>query len=282
MKERALVFDCQGENLVGVLAEPDAPAHSAVLVVVGGPQYRAGSHRQFVQLARTLAEGGVAVLRFDCRGMGDSSGTTAGFEDFSDDIAAALQALQAACPMAQHLTLWGLCDGASAALLYLHDTADARVSGLVLLNPWVRSAASLARTHVKHYYVQRLLQGEFWRKLLSGGVARRAATDLLRNLRIAVAPSASPSASVSVPFQDRMRDAWLRFEGPVLLVLSGNDYTAKEFLEHSAADATWHEHLARAPRLTRLVLADADHTFSSSASSQALENATLKWLQRLI
>ena len=31
---------------------------SAVLVIVGGPQYRAGAHRQFVQLARRLAAAG--------------------------------------------------------------------------------------------------------------------------------------------------------------------------------------------------------------------------------
>jgi alpha/beta superfamily hydrolase len=45
-----------------------------VLVIVGGPQYRAGSHRQFTLLARSLAEQGFAVLRFDYRGMGDSTG----------------------------------------------------------------------------------------------------------------------------------------------------------------------------------------------------------------
>ena len=69
MREEALVFGCGGEALVGVLARPDAPAARGVLIVVGGPQYRAGSHRQFTHLARELARNGIASLRFDYRGM---------------------------------------------------------------------------------------------------------------------------------------------------------------------------------------------------------------------
>ena len=42
---------------------------------------------------------------------------------------------------------------------------------MALLNPWVRSEATLAKAHVKHYYVQRLLSKEFWAKLVSGGLA---------------------------------------------------------------------------------------------------------------
>ena len=57
--ERALVFECEGEQLVGIVAAPEA-ARVGVLVIVGGPQYRAGSHRQYVLLSRRLASAGVA------------------------------------------------------------------------------------------------------------------------------------------------------------------------------------------------------------------------------
>ena len=72
--EQALTFDCDGERLVGVVAVPERPVPVGVLIVVGGPQYRAGSHRQFVHLARRLAGAGIAAMRFDYRGMGDASG----------------------------------------------------------------------------------------------------------------------------------------------------------------------------------------------------------------
>ncbi len=79
--ERPVLFECEGEQLVGVIALPELRRAIAVLVVVGGPQYRAGSHRQFVLLARRLAAAGFPVLRFDYRGMGDSTGAARTFEE---------------------------------------------------------------------------------------------------------------------------------------------------------------------------------------------------------
>lgn len=54
MNEHALLLPCGQDTLVGVLSLPDAPSNTAVVIVVGGPQYRVGSHRQFVLLARAL------------------------------------------------------------------------------------------------------------------------------------------------------------------------------------------------------------------------------------
>ena len=78
--EEPLVFECAGEALVGILSLPATYVRTAVVIVVGGPQYRAGSHRQFVSLARCLAAGGIAALRFDHRGIGDSAGRQRPFD----------------------------------------------------------------------------------------------------------------------------------------------------------------------------------------------------------
>ena len=86
MKERCLSFECGGETLLGILHEPRIHKETGVLVIVGGPQYRVGSHRQFVLMARALANVGYAVLRFDYRGMGDSTGCPRGFEAVDKSI----------------------------------------------------------------------------------------------------------------------------------------------------------------------------------------------------
>ncbi len=168
--EQALTFECGGERLVGIVAVPEQPAPVGVLIVVGGPQYRAGSHRQFVHLARRLAREGIAAMRFDYRGMGDAGGEARSFEDVSEDIAAAIAAFRRACPAVEQFVLWGLCDAASAALMYIDASRDASVAGVVLVNPWVRSEATLAKTRIKHYYARRLLERDFWAKLLRGRV----------------------------------------------------------------------------------------------------------------
>ena len=275
--ERALTFDCQGDELFGVLSEPASPCETGVVVVVGGPQYRAGSHRQFVLLARALARQGFAVLRFDVRGMGDSAGSPRGFEDIGDDIAAAIATLMREVPAVRQVALWGLCDGASAALLHVDAARDPRVRGLVLLNPWVRSPESLARVQLRHYYWQRLAQRAFWTKLLSGGVGQAAWRDLLANLK---ARRASAPRAVQLPYQHRMARGWAAFDGDILLVLSGNDFTAKEFVDATRSDPAWAGAL-RHPRLQRQELPEADHTFTARAWHTRVDELTIAWLQAL-
>jgi exosortase A-associated hydrolase 1 len=275
--EQALVFTCGGETLLGIVSPAVAPSGLGVVIVVGGPQYRAGSHRQFVSLARALAAAGFPALRFDYRGMGDSEGALRNFEHCGDDIAAAIDAFITAQPGLQRVVLWGLCDGASAALLYLHARRDARVAGLALLNPWVRSEASLAKTHVKHYYAQRLKEREFWMKLLSGKVAFKALSDLAGNLTKAFAGERTSAAPAAGPFQQRMAQAWAALAGPVLLLLSERDLTAQEFSEFTATDTHW-KAAFRAQPGTRMTLSAADHTCSTPGSQQAMEAATCQWL----
>ena len=277
--DRAITFTCEGETLVGVATLPSAAGDTAVLIIVGGPQYRAGSHRQFVQLARCLAAEGFPVLRFDSRGMGDSSGSPRDFEHISADIGCAIGALMAPAPTVKRVVLWGLCDGASAALLYLHQHPhDARIGGLCLLNPWVRSEATLARTHVKHYYRQRLMQREFWAKLLRGGVAWQALRGLFGNLQKAAVSAARMSSEDMGPYTRQMALGWQEFRGPILLVLSGNDLTAQEFTQACGSDPAWQAALRRSG-VTRMDLSGADHTLSETPARLRFEAGFLAWLK---
>jgi exosortase A-associated hydrolase 1 len=280
--ERALTFSCGGERLVGVLAEPAIDSDIGVVIVVGGPQYRAGSHRQFVLLARSLAAAGVVVLRFDYRGMGDATGAARSFDDIDDDVAAAIDSLSTACPAIKKIALWGLCDGASAALLYWQRTRDARVAGMTLLNPWVRSEATLARTHLKHYYGRRFLAGAFWAKVARGEL--NVATTLRsigRTLAAAGERRRPANASGAMSFQDRMADGLESFSGAVLILLSGRDLTANEFVEWIRASPQRSSLLERT-NVERHDVADADHTFSTQQWRREAECRTLDWLQRTL
>ncbi len=274
MTERVLSFACEGEPLVGILAEPapqdGTPADVGVLIIVGGPQYRAGSHRQFTLLARHLAAHGIATLRFDYRSMGDSGGEARNFERVGDDIAAAITALLAARPGLRGVVLHGLCDAASAALMYCEADADARVLGLALQNPWFRSEQGQAQAVLSHYYGKRLRSPDFWLKLLKGGVGLRALRDWRRNRSTA---RAAPAARRD-DFRIRMLRAWRNNALPVVLQLSGEDLTAREFtLGFDQAQPDW----PRRPRLTLHRHADADHTFSDIATAQRMQDELLAW-----
>lgn len=268
----------EGQNMLGIvsLPAPGIPLHRiGVVIVVGGAQYRVGSHRQFVQLARFLAAAGYAVLRFDFPGMGDSSGEPGTFEQSAHHIAAAIDALCIHSPKVDRLVLWGLCDGASASLLYMQTKQDPRVAAMVLLNPWVRSDAGLARAQVKHYYRQRLLEPAFWRKLVAGGVGWKALRGLVSNLH--TMQQKTPEA---LTFQELMAQGWRTFDGKIMIILSERDLTAQEFLEHTRTHPAWHGLLSRSG-VTPYKVNGADHTFSSLLTQREVETVTLDWMNRL-
>lgn len=279
--EQAVAFPCAGETLLGMLAVPEQPATVGVVIVVGGPQYRVGSHRQFLLLSRAVAAAGYPAMRFDYRGMGDSAGALRDFETVNEDIAAAISAFQQNCPQVKRIVLWGLCDAASANLLYWDAAQDGRVSGLVLLNPWVRSEATLARAHIKHYYGQRLLQADFWRKLLSGKLGfGRAIGGFLASLKSARRDDNGTVREDALPFQKKMERGLGSFPGQILLVLSGNDYTAKEFIETLESNPAWAQAFTN-PRTSRTDVENADHTFSTAEWRQQVELATVAWLREV-
>lgn len=277
--ECPITFACDGESLFGIVSLPARPNGMGVVVVVGGPQYRVGSHRQFVLLARRLAADGYTVLRFDLRGMGDSTGPLTTFESSTADLSAALGAFESAYPQPLGYALWGLCDGASALLLYLDSSADPRVKAICLVNPWVRAAESLARTHLKHYYFQRLLQREFWAKFLRGQIGLGAARELGQKLHRSLAGGAASYDGKKQHYVARMACACLRFGGPVLVALSEDDFTAREFEEVSGSSEAWQRALSRS-NVARAEVAGADHTFSDHLARRRLEDLTLKLLGR--
>jgi exosortase A-associated hydrolase 1 len=279
-EERALVFDCAGESLVGILSVGQAASTRGVLIVVGGPQYRVGSHRQFALLARHLAGRGVPALRFDYRGMGDAGGETRTFEHVGADIRCAVDRFFAEVPGLRDVVIWGLCDAASAALFYAHQ--DERVSGLILLNPWVRTEQGIARAQLRHYYVLRLLQAGFWSKLARGEFRfLEAAGALAGSIRDALWRRRPPDAGSSAreaPLPERMADGLRRFRGRALFILSGNDLTAQEFKDAVARSADW-KRLLESERVSRHDLPQANHTFARRDWRDEVATLTEAWIR---
>lgn len=102
MQETRLAFDSHGQTLVGTLLSPSGPGPfpAALLVPGSGPVDRDSDHRRMAlgvtrELAQALTAAGFVTLRYDKRGVGESSGEwlAAGLTDNVDDAAAALEAL---------------------------------------------------------------------------------------------------------------------------------------------------------------------------------------------
>ena len=131
LEQRALRFHARGDALIGIVDVPERPLARGMLILADSTQYRAGSHRQFTLLSRLLAARGVAVMRFDRLGAGDSEGEAA--MRGQDDIGAAMKEFFIHVPEMKESVILASGDAAGCAALYA--ARDARVTGLALLDP---------------------------------------------------------------------------------------------------------------------------------------------------
>lgn len=285
--ERAVMMVGEQGPLLAILSMPrisggQGSPQSAALIVPGQPQTRVGSHRMFVELARGLAGCGIVTLRFDVGGWGDSPGEPRAFERSAHDIAVAARMLAEAAsgPSRQAARVWvgGLCDGASAAMLALPAIERAGVSpaGVYLLNPWVRSEASLGDAMIKNYYAKRVLDPELWRRIFTGKVGlRNLVVDPIRHLSAKLLAggtrtSASGSGGTDLDPAAATAGADLpstfithreAFKGRLATILSGADLTAAETESLISGDSRWKRGIeGKGAALLRIP--DADHTLT--------------------
>lgn len=165
--ETPVVFDCKGQQIVGMLHLPNGRSRvPAVLLLHGFAGHKTEIHRMFVKLARQLTAQGIACLRFDFRGSGDSAGE---FEDMTirSQIADALEAVKF---LGRHkrvnskrLAVVGFSLGGAIAA-HLVGREKAGVKSLVLIAPVAEgpgildelatpeAVASLAQTGLTDYF----------------------------------------------------------------------------------------------------------------------------------
>lgn len=136
--ETPVVFESKGQQVVGMLHLPEGSGRfPAALLLHGFTGTKVEPHRMFVKISRTLAEHGIASLRFDFRGSGDSAGD---FEDMTirSEVGDSLEAIRF---LARHkrinsrrLALIGMSMGGAIAA-HVVAREKHRIKSLVLLAP---------------------------------------------------------------------------------------------------------------------------------------------------
>lgn len=293
MYEKPLLINSGGKQLLAILHMPEEVlTDTALLIAVGGPQTRVGSHRQFLLLARYMVKQGVPVLRFDHAGMGDSEGNNSSFlsvyRDFEPVVVSLFQHTNV-----KKYCFWGLCDAVSAGLLYFSVSNDDRLAGFIALNPWVRQQHTEAQAYLSNYYLRRVLDKEFWKKVVTLRVNIFASVYSFIRLCIlsrrsgpdAQKTGASTKTGKDVTWPEFTEDNYVqgmlsglkKLKKQCFLILSGNDLTADEFRMLSEKDQGWALAMEEA-LIDQITIAKANHTFSSRHWRQQVEEFTLKSL----
>ena len=130
-------------TLRGIAVRPDArPAPLCAVFLNAGAQHRMGPNRMWTEAARRWAHEGIASLRLDMLGIGESDGEVSPYPqdmtlygpEFHTRVIAVMDELQR-LGFAQRFLLIGLCSGAYWALHA--GLEDDRVAGIMMLNPAV-------------------------------------------------------------------------------------------------------------------------------------------------
>jgi pimeloyl-ACP methyl ester carboxylesterase len=256
-------------GLRGVITWPAAPseARSAVIFLNTGGDPRAGIGRFAVLGARALAAQGVASLRFDFPGVGDSADPADGrrhiYEvDRTADIQAAVELMNA--EGFTDLTLAGVCAGAYHAIQAA--MADIGVRRVLAISPvklvW-RQGDSLAvanqdQGRATSFYASCLTKAETWKRLVGGDIdvvavlktvmgrvlarlaARRDDTTKVFQAQIAAAAARGVQISILVGVDDASLDEVETYFGPkgaVMTRLPGMSTVVEPGLDHGLARA---------------------------------------------
>ena len=273
--EEIVSFESHGAMLRGILGRPETPRGIAAILIHGWSGYRIGPQRLLVHAGRLLNHRGVATLRFDLRGRGESDGEidAACLDGMIDDARAALEFLIGRTSP-DRVAAIGICSGGNVAIGAA--TLDPRVDRLALWStlpfiPQKRAADQMRRkAGYSVEYFRKLFRRETWRKLLRGainfGMIRRVLFgkgDLKKNDE-----GRNP--------KDSSRDimaAFAQYRGEALFAYGGNDPEAPGAREV-------YESFCRARGIPSefVIVEGANHNFYSERWRQELLESTANWL----
>lgn len=282
MREQAVAFGA-GNGLSGVLTTPTtAPARDlAVVILNAGIVHRVGPNRLHVTLARRLARSGLATLRFDLSGLGESEARADGLgyaERVLQEARAAMDLLEARCGR-RRVALLGICSGADNGLRIAR--ADARVAGAVLIEGYAWESPGY---HLE-FFARRAASLRTWKRLVRGRVSLLG---VLRRLAASRRSAAGATAS-----EDGGLDALKRPEPADVAsdMLALAESGRRMLLVYSREGVPYYNfrrlfrrrirHLEGSGRVTVRILAATNHTFSPLGVQQRFCEVVGDWMSAL-
>jgi pimeloyl-ACP methyl ester carboxylesterase len=275
----------EGGRLAGIFCR-DLTGHQprkAVVFVNAGAIYHVGWARMHVDMARELARSGIASLRFDLAGIGDSEASWDGpphlYSALSEDMRAAIDWLHARG--IHDLTVFGTCSGAYQA--FHAAISDRRITRIALVNQlcflwgpayamqleaWRRTKATeiAARTDARDTAIGALsARGLSARVLLKAKQLMKFALRHATNLLVGGTMAWSGKNLVERWFEDLSRRGT-----QILLVYGENDPGLDElerYLGPGGCRAT------ALPGVTKQLIENTDHTFTPVEARQRLRDA---------
>ncbi|MBX3231222.1 MAG: GNAT family N-acetyltransferase [Labilithrix sp.] len=289
VREESIRFGV-ADALFGILCEPIDQELSRgkplIIFTNTAGNYRIGPNRMYVEMARKLAGLGIASVRMDVSGIGDS--TIYEQEElnhpYGDQLAKDVRSCVAYFTQrgrAKRFGVAGLCSGAFVA--YHAALQEPLIESITLINPqtfvWEAGMSlevnALSRRDAAEYYKRRMFSKEAWAKLLKGGVDPRHAfgavkgrvADAARS-GIAKAKAAMPGAASRGSELARAFDALCERGVDVHIVFAANDPGIVNLHEKLGASL---RALEKRPNFKVDTIEGPDHSFTPLWAQEELD-----------
>jgi pimeloyl-ACP methyl ester carboxylesterase len=274
-----------GGRLTGIFCRSLAghQPRKAVVFVNAGAIYHVGWARMHVEMARELARSGIASLRFDLAGIGESAAPPGGepllYSAVSDDVGAAIDWLER--QSVGDIAVFGSCSGAYQA--FHAAISDRRIKSIALVNQlcfvwgpayalqleaWRRTKANelAARSDAQDANIAVLsARGLFARSTL---VAKQVAKFVLRYAMDLIVRGQVFITRKNLV--ERWFEELCRRGTRVLLVYSDNDPGLIELERYMGPEG---RRATALPGVTKHVIDNADHTFTPAEARRRLRHA---------
>jgi alpha/beta superfamily hydrolase len=137
MREYPVFVPAGDERVSATITVPDAQPRGLVMLMPGGGGApRSHRYSMFTKMARALAERGVASVRMDWKGVGDSTGKTRySFNALPADDAVTVARFALEATGTSVFGMAGNCGGARTTLLVVPRVPEARSAVLMMLKP---------------------------------------------------------------------------------------------------------------------------------------------------
>jgi len=281
--EAPVVFG-RDAGIFGVLCTPSGKRVSRALLFLNhGSNHHIGWARSYVRLARRFAPQGIASLRIDVAGLGDSP-APAGvpenqvyYSGSQPDVSAAINWLERAGYT--HITVVGHCSGAHLA--FYTAAIEPRIKDLVLVNlaRFYWHPGDSLDIHMRRgfqpndWYSGEERETSFWRRVLHGQINyRAAAAGMLQRMFARIELSTRDLLSSLLPVSEESERVRQRFRDlarrgtRVALVYSAEDSGLDEIAAHAGVRA---RKLRRLPGFSLHIIDDADHNLTAEHAFEA-------------
>ena len=279
VRDEALRFGPEAQ-LVGIVSHPPTVSAGgapglAFVILNAGVLHRVGPHRLHVVLAWHIASSGVASLRLDLGGIGDSITTSDAASFRESAVADAREAMTGLTRAigAERFVLFGVCSGADNSIATA--LVDDRVAGIVLVDPAVyptrRSQLRFLRARLaEHASVRDAVR---WGLRAAQLRIRRAVTDLTAR-RDGEAPAEGRQAP---PAQDFHRQLTALADRGVRVL---SIYSGIHGAGYNHPDQLFERFPDLRGRVDHAYFADANHTFTELATQAELIATVTAWMRK--